>query len=284
MPSFSGLSKNGVVQLLESITTGDGRKLQAAASHISPALLRAAAERLCHLADLLSNEEPAERIQVSDPSQFASVVAASAEKKKTFALFTAALQEDTGEPWCPDARAAEPVIFEALDAPGVPAAVVVCRLPREDWKNTAAPHAYRAAVGLTNLPTLLSWETTAGETGRLVEDECKELQRVVHFIKGNSEKSPRVPALSIAGWVTCPFYQKAKNAVLTVKESGSLDVNVIEFADKPSYKDWLAKEKETQAGLSSSKAQQHGSSPIVWLDDTTFIGGCDDTLAWVSKL
>ena len=63
-----------------------------------------------------------------------------------------------------------------------------------------------------------------------------------------------------------------------------MDVNVIEHADKGTYKAWLTKVKASEQGLTGTKAQQHGSSPIVWLDDNTFIGGHDDTMAWLSRM
>ena len=71
---------------------------------------------------------PATRVVVDDPLQFQTAVTATVKNRnKTFVLFTAGLGDD-GQPWCPDARAAEPKVWAALDAAGGNAAVVRLRL------------------------------------------------------------------------------------------------------------------------------------------------------------
>ena len=127
---------------------------------------------------------PAERVLVDDPEQFQAILASTlARKQKTFVLFTAALLSE-GQPWCPDARAAEPGIWAALENPAGDSAVVVCRLPFSEWKSKT-PHPYKKMVGLSRLPTLMRWGAS-GEEGRLVEDECKDRAQVLNFVTRNT--------------------------------------------------------------------------------------------------
>ena len=91
-----------------------------------------------------------------------------------------------------------------------------------------------------------------------------------------------MPVVTIAGWSACGFFRRARDALRA--KQGSVVVDVQEFPNKLAYREWLTKAKAKEGALASDKAQRHTSSPIVWLDDMTFIGGCDDTMKFLSHL
>ena len=82
--------------------------------------------------------------------------------------------------------------------------------------------------------------------------------------------------ISVAGWVTCPFYQKALAAANTMVEEGKFSaVEDVSFPSKEPYKEWLA--SDARPKFTDKRADTHTSSPFVWTGDK-FVGGCDDTL------
>ena len=101
------------------------------------------------------------------------------------------------------------------------------------------------------------------------------------------------PIFHVAGFETCPYYQKAKAALTGVS---ILFPNVVKlgdgksFATKEEYQTWLA--TFINEGSFPSPLT-HTSSPFVWTETTSgtstdtptraVIGGCDATLAWCQR-
>uniref|UniRef100_A0A6S8ENN2 Thioredoxin reductase n=1 Tax=Aplanochytrium stocchinoi TaxID=215587 RepID=A0A6S8ENN2_9STRA len=85
--------------------------------------------------------------------------------------------------------------------------------------------------------------------------------------------------LSVAGWTSCVFFQKAANVAAALEHmygSRKLECEIIEFEDKQSFVKWLPSKKQEL-----NEAENHITSPIVWTTEEgkeTFIGGCDETL------
>jgi thioredoxin reductase (NADPH) len=55
-----------------------------------------------------------------------------------------------------------------------------------------------------------------------------------------------------------------------------VQADIMEFETKEAYKEWQAANGKSFG----PKAETHTSSPFVWKDDRSFIGGCDDALAY----
>lgn len=71
--------------------------------------------------------------------------------------------------------------------------------------------------------------------------------------------------VSIAGWSTCPWFVRARTALLGVEALvPGFTVEVIEHDAKEPYKKWWETYKE-QHPL-GPKAALHGSSPAVWIN------------------
>lgn len=87
--------------------------------------------------------------------------------------------------------------------------------------------------------------------------------------------------ITVAGWTQCAFFQKAWTitAAMGHLHPKKVEAVKIELADKAAYKAWLDTEA-TKLKLSGSP-QAHTSSPFVYLDDSQFLGGCDDTIAYI---
>mmetsp|Transcript_19809 Transcript_19809/g.19137 ORF Transcript_19809/g.19137 Transcript_19809/m.19137 type:complete len:605 (-) Transcript_19809:210-2024(-) len=89
-----------------------------------------------------------------------------------------------------------------------------------------------------------------------------------------------VKQFHVAGFASCGFYQRAKNAItgLALLFPHKLTATIKEFNSKDEYVTWLTPFKEKLEG-----SLKHTSSPIVWTqsgDDMTYVGGCDDLLKW----
>ena len=85
--------------------------------------------------------------------------------------------------------------------------------------------------------------------------------------------------LAIAGFTACPYYQKA---ALAIKQAlGSVHDVVSPTRDE--YQVWL-KEERPKLQLEGNAHLSHTTCPFVWdMDSQQFIGGCDDTLAFLLK-
>lgn len=87
-------------------------------------------------------------------------------------------------------------------------------------------------------------------------------------------------AFVVAGYNTCGFFQKANKlmAALTILyPDGCVRHEEKNFPTRDEYKAWLVQHKLQL--VDDPRAQAHGSSPFVTLNGT-FLGGCDDTIAF----
>ena len=84
----------------------------------------------------------------------------------------------------------------------------------------------------------------------------------------------------IAGYATCGYHKRALRAANAF--FGASTVSDRTFSSRAQYKQWL----QTKDGLqfSDQAAASHTSSPFVWINQDQYVGGCDETLAWISKL
>jgi len=84
--------------------------------------------------------------------------------------------------------------------------------------------------------------------------------------------------VSVTGWSACPYFVKAKTALQGMQVlNPTLQVEVVEHPDRDTFRAWWGKQRESM----NDRAQKHTSSPAVWLANDDFLGGCDDTLAWL---
>ena len=85
-----------------------------------------------------------------------------------------------------------------------------------------------------------------------------------------------------------PFHQKAIKHC--VQAFGEGRVHNVTFNSRKEYKDWLNGNAGALARLKrmDERAEMHTSSPFVWLDahddKELFVGGCDNTLAFITSL
>lgn len=89
--------------------------------------------------------------------------------------------------------------------------------------------------------------------------------------------------ITIAGWTSCGFYQRAKVSLvgLATIHPDKFDVTVKEYPNKTEYRAWL---DDFKTGFNPVKGSTHTSSPVVWFDDNKYLGGCDDTLSYCRKV
>mmetsp|Transcript_9102 Transcript_9102/g.15991 ORF Transcript_9102/g.15991 Transcript_9102/m.15991 type:complete len:590 (-) Transcript_9102:476-2245(-) len=83
--------------------------------------------------------------------------------------------------------------------------------------------------------------------------------------------------ISVAGWTKCPYFQQAANVVASLELlfPEQVRAEIVELQDRDAYKAWLPK---IHAKLENSEG--HTSSPIVWLNDSEYLGGCDSVLEY----
>lgn len=85
--------------------------------------------------------------------------------------------------------------------------------------------------------------------------------------------------VTVAGWRNCGFFQKAVKvtAAIELLYPKKVQVTHIELADRDKFITWL---KEEKPGKNLTGGVNHTSSPIVWLNDNEYLGGCDAVLDW----
>jgi thioredoxin reductase (NADPH) len=96
------------------------------------------------------------------------------------------------------------------------------------------------------------------------------------------KRSKREFAFVVAGYNTCGFFHKANKlvAALTVLYTdGRVRHEEQNFPTRDEYKAWLVEHKQYSQLAGDARAQAHGSSPFVTLNGT-FLGGCNDTIAF----
>ncbi|PWY89870.1 DUF953 domain protein [Aspergillus heteromorphus CBS 117.55] len=100
-----------------------------------------------------------------------------------FVVFVTSDDPATGQSWCPDVRAAWPVLeatFSPADAPQL-AVVEVGQKP--EWKDPQ--NIYRTTWKVPCIPALMRFERVHGETvetGRLLEGEILDREKLGEFV------------------------------------------------------------------------------------------------------
>src|SRR4051812_27020765 len=76
-----------------------------------------------------------------------------------YLLFTATLDGDNAQRWCPDCRSADPILQEAFESLPASATLLELQIPRESWKVSPGPkHPFRSPpFSLRGIPTLCRW-------------------------------------------------------------------------------------------------------------------------------
>ncbi|KAH9893011.1 DUF953 domain protein [Xylariomycetidae sp. FL2044] len=111
----------------------------------------------------------------------------AADNNRIFLAFVSSDDPSTGKPWCPDVRAALPHLERAFGGgPGEkgPSVGIVHVGQRPAWKDAA--NIYRTHWNVHNVPSLVRYERDRDgkvvETGRLVEGELLDDERILDFI------------------------------------------------------------------------------------------------------
>jgi len=81
---------------------------------------------------------------------------------------------------------------------------------------------------------------------------------------------------NVAGWTACGAFAQAKKVVTGMASlfPQRLSVDVLEHQSRDEYMNWLSSHRN------SLGVPDHKTSPLVWTEDLSFIGGRDDTLKW----
>ncbi|KFA50655.1 hypothetical protein S40293_04905 [Stachybotrys chartarum IBT 40293] len=104
-----------------------------------------------------------------------------------FIIFNASKDPATGQPWCPDVRAALPHLQTAFAAADSPQAAIVEVGQKPEWQDPK--NAFRANWNINSVPTLVRYQSAGGqakETGRLVEGEILDAQSLKAFVSQSS--------------------------------------------------------------------------------------------------
>lgn len=89
-----------------------------------------------------------------------------------------------------------------------------------------------------------------------------------------------VTRINVAGWKQCPWFQKGANVASALEHlyPNTYSVNILEFANRDAFRAWLPT-KHAEIPSSSN----HSSSPYVFTDDNTFLGGFEDLKSLAKK-
>jgi len=110
-----------------------------------------------------------------------------------------------------------------------------------------------------------------------VPEGGKELSRHQRADNSAMSQNNSTATITVAGFASCPYHQKALAAAKRMVAAGkfsSLDDKTM--ADRDTYKAWLA--SDARPNFTDDHAQKHTSSPFVFIG-SSFVGGCDDTIA-----
>ncbi|KAJ5496406.1 hypothetical protein N7463_008393 [Penicillium fimorum] len=102
---------------------------------------------------------------------------------KLFIAFISGPDPITKQPWCPDVRDALPHINDAFAGDDAPELAMIEVGQKPEWNNPQ--NVYRTTWGTRNIPALVRYQQVNGEvteTGRLVEGEILNKQRLLAFI------------------------------------------------------------------------------------------------------
>ncbi|KAI9147241.1 Thioredoxin domain-containing protein C21C3.12c [Paramyrothecium foliicola] len=113
----------------------------------------------------------------------ASPAALAPSQDTFFIAFITSDDPSTGQAWCPDVRAALPHLKAAFSEASSPDVAFVQVGQRPEWKDPS--NVFRTKWNVNNVPSLVRYERADGqvkETGRLVEDEILDEQRLKAFL------------------------------------------------------------------------------------------------------
>ena len=86
----------------------------------------------------------------------------------------------------------------------------------------------------------------------------------------------------VAGFEACPWHQRALEAVRKVQANGFAKLVDHTFKTRDAYREWLFSADGRQR-FKNPRARKHTSSPFVWIGNNVFIGGHDDTIAYIDS-
>jgi len=85
--------------------------------------------------------------------------------------------------WCPDCHKADPLVREEMTKQ-TGKLILDCNVgAREPYKKPDHPYRLHNQIKLTAIPTLIRWGKD-GPKERLVEADCYDRQKLVHFLAG----------------------------------------------------------------------------------------------------
>ncbi|KAJ5090490.1 thioredoxin-like protein [Penicillium argentinense] len=102
---------------------------------------------------------------------------------KLFLAFISSDDPITGQPWCPDVRAALPSINAAFEAENAPSVGIVQVGQKPEWREPK--NVYRTNWNINNVPALVRYQRLNGEvseTGRLIEGEILDKKKLQDFL------------------------------------------------------------------------------------------------------
>ncbi|KAK7180417.1 hypothetical protein DPSP01_001807 [Paraphaeosphaeria sporulosa] len=102
-----------------------------------------------------------------------------------FLFFISSISPETKQPWCPDVRAALPVVGAAFSFENAPEVGFVHVGQKPEWKDVSNLH--RTKWNVNAVPTLVRYQRAGAEvkeTGRLVEDELLDQEKLKELVDG----------------------------------------------------------------------------------------------------
>lgn len=86
--------------------------------------------------------------------------------------------------------------------------------------------------------------------------------------------------ITVCGWTQCGFFQKAwaVTSAMGMLYPNRVEAVKVELPSRDAYRQWLTEEKPK---LNLTGGDNHSSSPLTFLGENQFLGGCDATLNYV---
>eukprot|EP01026_Neomeris_dumetosa_P012122 TRINITY_DN14259_c1_g1_i4.p2 TRINITY_DN14259_c1_g1~~TRINITY_DN14259_c1_g1_i4.p2 ORF type:complete len:147 (-),score=12.71 TRINITY_DN14259_c1_g1_i4:191-631(-) len=108
-----------------------------------------------------------------------------------YVLFTASIDSQTGEPWCPDCRRSLNVIRDSVAGTGGTLLEIMVG-DRSTWKSPEHPFRHDPTLKLSGIPTLMKWEggqpvARTGSDLERAQDEQQAKQVLTQFLGAKIE-------------------------------------------------------------------------------------------------
>ena len=129
---------------------------------------------------------------------------------------------------------------------------------------------------------LLKLKLLATRSSGTGKGETETGKRPPHLMALRPSAALLARTISVAGYQSCGFARRALARAHEVLDAGfvdSVDDRSL-FAERDEYLAWLATDRQSLFEHGPRQALAHTSSPLVWVDDNEFIGGCDNFLVW----